>query len=148
MQNYAFFSEETNTFSVKSSLRTNLMALFTRFWAWSSVSQDLIGEAGGRFSRPDHILSLCLFPTTGEKPSVRLPRKAHPISKTLNVKTLIGRARQAHPPYHYIYIIPITLRTLPAPDGKRSVPGPVSPTNAPVANAGKPHRCRRTRNWP
>jgi len=46
------------------------MALFTRSWAWSSVSQDIIGEAGGRFSRPDHILSLCLFPTTGEKPSL------------------------------------------------------------------------------
>ena len=103
MANLRIFSEETNTFSVKSSLPTNLMALFTRFWAWSSVSQDIIGEAGGRFSRPDHILSLCLFPTTGEKPSVRLPRKAHPISKTLNVKTLVGRARQAHPPYHYIY---------------------------------------------
>ena len=86
MANLRIFSEETNTFSVKSSLRTNLMALFTRFWAWSSVSQDIIGEAGGRFSRPDHILSLFFFPTTGEKPSVRLPRKAHPISKTLNVK--------------------------------------------------------------
>ena len=68
------------------------MALFTRFWAWSSVSQDIIGEAGGRFSRPAHILSLCLFPITGKKPSVRLPRQAHPISKTLNVKTLVGRA--------------------------------------------------------
>ena len=31
MANLRIFSEETNTFSVKSSLRTNLMALFTRF---------------------------------------------------------------------------------------------------------------------
>ena len=66
----SIFLELSNILSVKNSLRTNLMALFTRFWAWSSVSQDLIGEAGGRFSRPAHILSLCLFPITGKKPSL------------------------------------------------------------------------------
>ena len=59
------FSELSNILCVKSSLRTNLMALFTRFGLGHLLSRLSLEKQAG-IPAGQLILSLCLFRIAGE----------------------------------------------------------------------------------
>lgn len=94
------------------------MALFTRSWAWSSVSQDFIGEAGGRFSRPAHILSLCLFPITGKKHSLGASSEGTPDIE--NVKRYNVKGWQGASTHPICYVLTFNVFVFALGKGGRS----------------------------
>ncbi len=59
------FSEMSNILSVKSSSRTNFMALFTRFGLGHLLCKMSLEKQAG-VSAVQQILSLCLFRVAGE----------------------------------------------------------------------------------
>ena len=62
---FSIFSELSNILSVKSSLRTNLMALFTRFGLGHRLFRMSLEKQAG-IPAVQLILSLCLFRIAGE----------------------------------------------------------------------------------